>query len=417
MTQTPTARSLWQGGMGAPSKSISKEKGARRRMALLIFFGFEVFCLTVLQKIVIPINLGTLGGPVEAVLPLTYLALLILLFFVDFKVDIRRLALISVFFLCAFISIMIQTNAYSVNSVILMVAVYLPFILYIEVSDSTYKKLLNIYLTFMIFFGGIIFLQHIIQLIWSWRAWPNMDHIVPPEYLFDGFIYTSPISYGSHYNRPQAIFFLEPSYISQWTAIALALELVYFRRVWRMVFYAVVLLCCFAGTGMLLLLICAPVLLGRLSRRTLGIVAVMLAVIVVTIISINWVGQVGHRFTEIQRTNSSAYHRFIVPFEILSKFTQNVSSIWVGEGPGTGNKERNEFWWVTTKLTYEYGFLTTLSFLAFFGYCLFKSAPSQRIAFMFMVFFNFMGGFIIPVYPMLIMMIGCLFRIRSPKSA
>jgi hypothetical protein len=41
--------------------------------------------------------------------------------------------------------------------------------------------------------------------------------------------------------------------------------------------------------------------------------------------------------------------------------------------------------------------------------------PSQRVALVLFVLFNLMGGFNIPVYPLLIFLIGGLFRIKEDK--
>ena len=416
MTQASTSRSLWQGGGGVSSgKPSSRDANALRRPALYTFFAFEVFCMTFLQKIVIPINLGSLGGPVQVVLPLTYAALFVLIFFVKIKVDINRLLLMSAFFIAATISIMAQPNPYSANSVLLMAAVYLPFILYIEVSESTFLKLVKIYINFMLFFGCIAFLQYVTEFIWTWRVWPNLDKIVPPAFLFDGFVYMQGIKVGSQWMKPTGVVFLEISYLSQWTAIALALELVYFRRLWRMIFFGVVLFACFAGTGLLLLIISGPVLASRLSRRSLLMVGLVMVACVITIFAIDWVGQVQHRFLEFQHTNTSGHNRFITPFDVLANFSEHISAVWTGDGPGSGDKSKNEFWWVITKLTYEYGYMTTISFFAFFVYVIFNGAPSQRISFMMLIFYNFMGGFIIPVYPLLVFLLVGLFRIRQPK--
>ncbi len=383
----------------------------------MIFFAYEVFCLTFLQKIVIPLNFGAMGGPVQVALPMTYLGLFGLVFFAKFKVDLTRLALFTVFMVCAGVSIITQQNAYSANSVLLMVAIYLPFILYIDVSESTYQKMIQIYLNVMLLFSGVVLLQHISQLIWGWHVWPNLDLMIPSDYLFDGFIYNQPIKWGSQFNKPTGEVFLEVSYLSQWTAVALALELVYFRRTWRMIAYSVTLLACFAGTGLLLLVLAAPVLLTRVSRKSLIGMAVVALVCLGVVVSINWVGDVQSRFLEFQSYNSSAHNRFITPFQVLADFSQHVSALWTGEGPGNGDKSKNEFWWVITKLTYEYGYITTISFFVFLFYVVFKGSPSQRISVVLMILYNFMGGFIIPVYPILVFLLGGLFRIRKPKPA
>ena len=200
-------------------------------------------------------------------------------------------------------------------------------------------------------------------------------------------------------------------------AVAVALELVYFRRLWRLIFYGVILLASFAGTGLLLLAICAPVLLTRMSWKSLLGVGAVVAAGVLFAIQINWYGQVNQRFAEYKQTNTSANHRFIEPFEVLVEVLHRDNSMFTGEGPGTIPKGENRIWWASTKLAYEYGIIPAISFMAFFAYMLFVKAPSQRIAMVLFVMFNLMGGFNIPVYPLLIFLIGGFFRIRDGNGS
>jgi hypothetical protein len=416
MTQISTPRSIWQGGGAATKKTARGRANPMRTPALMVFFGYEVILLTVMQKFAFPIGFGNLGGSIEAALPLTYPAMFALMFFAQFKVDRVRVALLTIALIFAFLTLSMVSGTYSIHSVMLMLLIYLPYVLYIEVSEATYHKLINIFLNAMFVFGVIAIVQQLAQFVWSWHVWPNLDQIIPANYQFQGFIYIQPFNYGSPYMKPNSIFFLEVSYLSQWTAIALALELVYFRRLWRMCFYAAILLGSFAGTGLLLLLISGPVLLSRVSRRSLIGVGIVLIVCGVTAFSINWLQQVEHRFTEVQYYGSSAYHRFVIPFQVLADFVSHPMSFLVGEGPGNGAKQTGDMWWAFTKIAYEYGVLAGIFFEIFVGYVLFKKAASQRIAFMLIIFFNFMGGFIIPVYPLLIWLIGGLFRIRGSKS-
>jgi hypothetical protein len=354
-------------------------------------------------------------GSVEIAIPLTYLALAILFCFVPPTVDLTRMILFIVFVFLSLISVSLVRNNFSPASIILVLIINGPFVLYIDVSESMYRRMIKIYLNIMIFFGVIILLQHAMQLLWTWHSWPNLNRLIPEQFLFSGYVYIQPIQFGSSIMKPNGIFFLEVSYVSQWTAVALALELVYFRRIWRLVFYAVILLASFAGTGLLLLAICSPVLLTRMSWKSLlGVVAVVAAGVVFAV-NINWYGQVSHRFGEYQQTKSSANHRFIEPFEVLAEVLHRDNSMFTGEGPGNIPKGESRIWWASTKLTYEYGIVPALSFMAFFGYMLFHKAPSQRVAIVLFVLFNLMGGFNIPVYPLLIFLIGGLFRIKVEK--
>ncbi len=260
-----------------------------------------------------------------------------------------------------------------------------------------------------------MFAQHIVQLTSSFRAWPNLDKIVSQDYLFQNYNYIQPIKFGSRLMKPNAVVFLEVSFISQWAAVAFALELIYFKRAWRLMFYAILLVALFAGTGLFLLLLTAPVLLTGISRKSLLTVAVVLAVSVFFASEIHWNSQVNQRFTEYQMQRTSSYKRFIEPFLILQDFSRHPGSLIAGEGPGSGDKSFAAAWWPMTKISYEYGFLAAASYLAMIGYTLFSKAPSRRFAFVLMVMFNFMGAAGVPVYAYFILLLGGLFRIREPK--
>ncbi len=416
MTQTLISRSFWQTGAHSDGKPPRHGSRSFRRPALAAFVALIVISVTVLQKIAVPINIGQVGGPVQAALPLMGLALLALAFFVSLKIDMRRLLFLVILLVFAAISIAFQSNAYSINSVIMVISIYIPFLFYIEVSGKTYHNLIKIYLDVMIAVGAVVFLQHFSQLIWTWRVWPNLNQLIPQKFQFVGYDYIQPIKYGLNLMKPNGIFFLEVSCISQFTAIAFAVELVYFQRLWRMIFYSSVLLACFAGTGLLLLLVTGPVLLNRLSPRSLAVVGLVSVACVITAIGINWLPMVQNRFTEFQQVGSSSYYRFVVPFQLLLDLVKNPSSIVMGAGPGNIPRGNANDWWVITKIAFEYGLLTTIAFFVYFGYILFKDAPSQRIAFLLFVYFNFSGGFAVPIFPILVFLIGGLFRIRGRQE-
>ena len=424
MTQAsnPTTRSFWQVGTSSVAALRGRIPSSARRYALMAFFTFEVVCLTFLQKVAVPLDFEQFGfslnlGAVEVAIPLSYLALGVLFVFAPPRIDLNRLILFVIFVLLALISVSAVRNYFSPASLMLVLIINAPFIFVIDISEATYRRLIKIYLNIMIFFGVVVLAQQLMQLIWTWHSWPNLDRLIPENFQFTGFVYIQLIRYGSNLMKPNGIFFLEVSYVSQWTAVALALELVYFRRVLRLLFYAVILVASFAGTGLLLLAICAPVLLTRMSWKSLLGVAAVVALGVVFAVEINWYEQVNHRFTEYQQTRSSANHRFIEPFDVLVDVLHKDNAMFTGEGPGNIPKGEARIWWASTKLTYEYGILPAIAFMVFFGYMLFYKAPSQRIALVLFVLFNLMGGFNIPVYPLLIFLIGGLFRVGNGHAA
>jgi hypothetical protein len=393
----------------------------RQLQALTIFFIWEVISLTFFQKIAVPLNLRGIGlpvdgGQVEAALPMSYLGMASLWLYARPKVDLYRFGLFLTFLVTSLISILLQKNTFSSNSIVLAIAIYLPFIFYVETTEYTYRRLIGIFLNFMLIFGIITLLQHATQLMWSWKVWPNLNTLIPQGSLFQGYVYIQPIIYGSHYMKPNGVFFLEVSYLAQFLAVAFALELIYFQRIWRLMFYAGTIVSTFSGTGLLLILVSAPILLGKLTWRTLGAVLLVVAACVVLAVQINWYQQVEHRFGEYKNQTTSANHRFVEPLEILIDTVKQPKYVFSGAGPGNGAKDDNTFWWVSTKIVYEYGLVSFIAFIAFFLTCMFKNTPSRRMAFVLVVMFNFMSGFIIPVYPLLIFLIGGLFRVRTQPA-
>ena len=88
---------------------------------------------------------------------------------------------------------MLGTN-YSANSILLIVAMYVPFILYVEVNEKTHHAALKIFLNVMIGFSAIVFVQQVVQIVASPQLWPNMDRIIGEDYRVPGYVYIQPIS-------------------------------------------------------------------------------------------------------------------------------------------------------------------------------------------------------------------------------
>ncbi len=409
--------SFWQRG-AAISRSIKASPAwvLRKDYVLTAFFTLQICSLVFLQKFAIDVDFSKIGLPfnggiVEAVVPVMYLGLAVLILASRPKVDLVRLILFVAVLLSATLSILLQQNLFSANSVMLMVVIYAPFVFVFEVEEARYRSFLRIFQNVMLFIGLVVIAQHVVQIIWSWRLWPNLNQLIPDQFQFPDFNYNQPIKFGSRLMKPQGIFFLEVSTMSQWMALAFAIELVYFRKPARLLFYAVVTLISFAGTGLFLLLICAPVLLTRLSPRSVLMVFLILGACYLLADRIHWYQQVNGRLNEYQHEGTSGYARFVQPFQELIDFTKQSNAMFVGVGPGNTGRAAGEVTWATTKVITEYGFLTAIAFFSFFTYSLFAGSPSKRFAFVLFVLFNIMGGgIIIPIYPGIVYMLGVLFR-------
>ena len=91
------------------------------------------------------------------------------------------------------------------------------------------------------------------------------------------------------------------SFLSQFIALALGIEIVLFKRWWRVAALTVAVFITFAGTGILLLLLTIPVLVGRVSIPNMMLSIIMIAAVGWLAWWLGWVDLVSHRFTEFDR--------------------------------------------------------------------------------------------------------------------
>jgi hypothetical protein len=386
---------------------------ARRDKILLIFFVVEIVCLTLLQKI------GYAPSPDSSV-GLCLLAMLVGIAVVGALVppifDPVKLGLFFAFLLTASLSTFLQKGTYSSLGFILMLLCYVPFLMTFPISKATHRKALNIFSTIMIVGGALAIAEDLVQYAASWRLWPNLDLILPEKMLVSGYVYVQKISPFSIYMKPNGVFFLEVSFLSQFTAIALALELIYFRRAWRLAFFGVVLISCFAGTGLMLLGLTLPVLMGRLSIRSMTMIIVLLTVAGLVAVVTGWYDQIAPRITEYQHHGSSANFRFVEPYIKLLEFSKTPSALYLGIGPGNISKAANYIWWPVTKAAVEYGYLAAALFYSFFLYAMFKNAPDRKISFMLCVWFSIMGGLAVPVNTLTCALLCSLFKVEEGRQ-
>jgi hypothetical protein len=365
-----------------PLKSILSQRHRR----VYAFFVLQLILIVFFQKIKIP---GLEGGP-----SVTFLTMWAGLFWlVPFaRIDAGRAVLYALTVTVAFASQIFSGQDFSSASFLLFCFAYAPFMLVVRVSRDLYLRCLESFQWIMVIVGLIVIIEDGWQVLASWESFPNMNQLFPKAVLVEGYAYIQPLFYGSNYVKPNAFFFLEVSFLSQFTACALIVELLFFQRLWRMALYLMILFISFAGTGLLMVALIAPFLLLRLSRRLLWIGIIPGLVILTLAMSLGWYDQVERRFSEFNRSDSSSYMRFIEPGEKLAKFASDSSSLYTGLGAGAAPKDPNVVWWSVTKLVAEYGLSTAILFHLFFLGAIFVNAPSRILALTLTLMFSVMGS-------------------------
>jgi len=405
------------------AKPITKSVNVLRRAGLfapgqataaMVCGAMLLIGLLVLQKFGVPY--GDEGDNIEACLPFTYVAIATVIAMTQkIGFDYIRLALYSIFAILAVSTNVFSGRAYSASSIEYALAIYFPFTFRYFVSIDTMKRLMRLYVNASLVIVAVVVLQHLMQLAASPNIWPDLDKTMPDDWLVKGYNYIQPIKYGMRLMKPNAVFMLEASFVSQYIALGLIVELIFFGRIIRMAILTAGLLLTFAGTGLLLVAACAPFLIFRMPRRVLIVALVVAGLTAFAAVELGWYSQVSHRLVEYQSTNSSAHERFVSPATAFFEFLQRPDSFYSGLGAGQIERSGGVLWWPVTKVTIEYGLLTTIVFAAFFIYSLFGDGGHLRLGFAMFVFYNFLSGsFAVPVNALTCVFFCTLFRVANP---
>lgn len=365
---------------------------------------------TLLQKIAVPLGSAEF---IPLVLPLFVGAIAIAGLFVTPHFDPIRVVTYFLLVIAASVSTFFLAPKYSALSLLLFCALYLPIIIEFSTSTANYQRCLKIYIAVMLGFVGVTVAQHVVQLAASFRSWPDLNVLVPERWLVPEYNYIQPIVYGSRYMKPNGVVFLEVSLLSQYIAIALAAELIFFRRIVPMIVLTAGLLMTLAGTGLLLMALTLPVLLARLRLRNAITVAAILAVVVVIAFYVGWFDIVSSRTTEYKESGSSANLRFILPAQRMVEFLNDPRGLIGGIGAGRIEKLNGFIWWPFTKATIEYGLLTGVLFYGVIIYSLFRRAPDRAFAFVLLVWYTFEGTLLTAHNALSLVLFGTLLRTKK----
>jgi hypothetical protein len=397
------------GADAAPAQAQTDSRTALQARFLFGLFLFGIIGITFLQKFgYVTHSQGTL----PLILPLIAGGLLLACLVLKPIFDPVRVGLYAVMVALSGMSSVFLAPVYSQGSLILLMLLYLPMTVAFEASEAAYRRCMDAFVTVMLFFCGMIAVEHFVQFAISPAAWPDLDKLMPPKWLVPDYNYLQPIFWGTPYHKPNAIVFLEVSILSQFIALALAVEITLFQRPLRLAILAGGLMATFAGTGVLLMALTLPVLLGRLTIRRMVMVILALTTISYLAYKVGWFDIVSERMDEYKQAGSSANMRFIEPLDRLIEFIGRDNALFAGIGAGQIEKGRNFQWWPFTKSAIEYGLIPAIAFYAFFLYALVRNAPSRTLAFVLAVWFTFEGALLTAINPLTCVVLSTMFFIR-----
>ncbi|GAA3242955.1 hypothetical protein GCM10017691_47420 [Pseudonocardia petroleophila] len=349
-----------------------------------------IVTITLFQRFVVP------GTVVSIALPIAFVVLVGLAARGQLVADVTRVALylaaVAASLLCTVIVSAGSGPAPSFTSLLLLLVLYIP--LCFRVSDrlrDQFPRVLEFFQRIMIVGAVFCLLQTAVQL--AGISYTDLfDTYLPPQLIFTEYNTTYPIYYGSPILKANGFVFLEPSFASQFLAIAIIIQLMVDGKRWgRLALFGGALLATVSGTGIALLGVGLVVLAIRRGGRWTAR-ALTAAFLVGLAVSLTPVGALlAERTGESSTSGSSGNARFVAPYVVIADAIGRDESVFlVGRGAGTVDSDVQFFnptgllvnYPALPKFIGEYGVPTALVFLTFILTVLLRNVPSPTLGLM-----------------------------------
>lgn len=279
----------------------------------------------------------------------------------------------------------------SIYSLLYFSLLYLPFIFWVN-HQCTREYVFGTFQKYM-FAASIIGITQFIASSYLAINLNDYFEYIPSDYIQAGFKTYYEAKQGSGWIKSNGVFFLEPSFFSQFAALSLIIEYLFFKRLKNYLIYSVALIVSFSGTGILLLLVFAIINFHKLLRlknillftSVLGLLYYFLPSYVNILLS---------RLDEFNSESASGFIRFVAPFVVLKEFLSGPSVLY-GLGPGTVDRLNLPFevaFSVIPKIYIEYGVIAGTIFMFFILTSVLVRQDFKKISIVVMFMYLFLAG-------------------------
>ncbi|HEY4134829.1 MAG TPA: hypothetical protein VGO34_06405 [Alphaproteobacteria bacterium] len=323
----------------------------------------------------------------------------------------RRIVLnveLCVFFLLVMASLTLSMlhsgSSASLTSFFYLFTIYVLYVFKLRFRDGEGEEILHIYGNLMAIAAGCGLAQFCLQFVLPQSLVFPLETFVPKPFLFgDLYNVIIPLTYGSAIVKSNGVFFLEPSFFSQFLAVALILELLREQRLSRLALYAAAMVVSYSGTGLLLMGLFLPYILWRRGNPTIFLIgAVGVVILMAAAASLNLDTMV-NRLGEFSAPESSGFARFVSPFYLFRDFMETPSAVLFGLGPGSIDKiiaessykgyAAHDPTWI--KAVVEYGVIAGALVILYVVAAFFKGAANKGLATALLVLCLFLGGYLL----------------------
>ncbi len=344
----------------------------------------------------------SLGG-VPVAFAISYLVLVSLVLLRVVVIDAMFLVFFLVAAAVASLSVIWWPGDASFSSFLYLLAIYALYMLRFRNRAASFAVAQHVFLKCMLIAAVLGIAQFMAQFVLG------PEQVFPLEYLPEfikaqNYNVIIPLTYGSPIVKSNGIFFLEPSFFSQFLAIALLLELLGRQRPVRSGIYLFALLISYSGTGLLTAAIFAPFALMRRINVPLILGCVVIAMIVALSMSVLEFDTLFNRVDEFASPESSGFARFISPFYLIRDFLlPSPDNFLFGMGPGTIDAAltkasfhaylAHDPTWI--KLIFEYGLVGGVAFLSYVICAMYTGARDRLFATVLLLAWLALGGYLL----------------------
>ncbi len=372
-----------------------RRAGWLRRNATTVTCAMSIVCATLVLKLSVPplgergISISLLLLPTVALLAFTVRAL---------SIDTARLAIFLLLTGALSVISLFGVAPFSISSMAMFAVVHLPFIFAAnpttdapappgpEPRDRIATSIQAWFLNLALVLGCCGIAQFFLQSVIAVRFLFPIENFVPDSFVVQHFNSQGVLEYGSQTYRANGVFLPEPSFFSQLMAIAIVLELSLAGRWHRLAVYGVALLTTGAGTGVMILAACMPLLILKHRRWDLLLIAAVGAAVIGALGHGSYVGHFASRTGEFAAVGSSAFARFIGGFYLFDQFLWDDpwrTLFGFGAGSFSGYAGRAHYAVAEMplfKMVLEFGLLGALLYFLVLGHFLFSSRASKVLS-------------------------------------
>jgi hypothetical protein len=303
------------------------------------------------------------------------------------------------------ISLAIADERASLSSFVYLFAIYVLYAFKLRYRDGCFEHTLHSYQNLMIVAALFGIAQFASQFVLGADVMFPIDAYIPQDYLYwETYHVMIPLAYESEIMKSNGVFFLEPSFFSQFVGLSIIIELTRRQSLWRLIVYCAALVVSYSGTGLSMVVLFLPWILYRRGNIQLLVWGFIVACFLIIAGESMNLAKVTNRLAEFSEPESSGFARFISPIYLIRDFLlDSARGFFFGFGPGSiadfvkasrvGGYLAHDPTWI--KLLFEYGVFAFLGLLAYVTTALTHGNRDKVLCVAIIYLYLFLGGYLL----------------------